>query len=309
MHSAPAMTAPRRPELLPLALFGAWWAITLGWWALAFASVTPATPDWLARTQYVCFGNLANGLPDAYGWTRLILAPTGLLAPLLAVHGRGLGRALRGLWARPVGRIAVALVAVLSLAEGAWVGQRVQAAWAIEAERLAPPGTPQPLPVDYPRQQRAAPAFRLTDQHGQAVSLRDLRGQVVYLTFAFAHCRSTCPLIVRRLVQAAGDAPALGARIVVITLDPWRDTPSALGAAARKWGLAEGGHLLSGTVPQVLGVLARYEMPAERDERTGDISHPGLVWVIDRAGRIVYLLNNPPRDWIVEAGRRAAALD
>jgi cytochrome oxidase Cu insertion factor (SCO1/SenC/PrrC family) len=295
-----------RFERVPLLLFVAWLGVTLGWWGLAFVTVSPSTPEWLARTQYVCFGNLADGLPDTYGWARLILAPLGMLAPLLAVHGRGIGQGVRAAWRRPAGRLLVCVLVALTLVEGAWVGARIRTGLAIDAERIALPSAPDGLPAAYPRLDRPAPDFRLVDQHGISVALGDLRGQVLYLTFAFAHCNATCPLTVRSMLQAARDSAGIGARPVVVTLDPWRDTPSALPGAAAQWGLEGLGSVLSGTVPQVLGVLARYELPTQRDPNTGDIAHPALVYVIDRSGRIAYVLNNPPPAWIAEAGRRAA---
>jgi protein SCO1 len=306
MEIAPA-PAPvsAQTERVPALLLAAWWAITLGWWGLAFLSLTPATPSWLARTQSVCFGTLANGLPDTYGWMRLLLAPLGLLVPLLVVHGRPLRGAVWALARGLLGRGLLLAVLCVTLAEGAWIGARVRAGLALEALPVAVAA--EALPEGYPRQARPAPEFRLLDQHGAAVSVASLRGQVVYLTFAFAHCSSTCPLTVHSLVQAARETAALGARPVVVTLDPWRDTPSALPALARQWGLQGLGSVLSGSVPQVLGVLARFDVPSERDAQTGNIVHPALVYVLDREGRIAYVFNNPPPGWIAEAGRRAAA--
>lgn len=300
------LSAPPRLERMPPLLLAGWWLVTLGWWGLAFASVTPATPEWLARTQSVCFGNLADGLPDAYGWMRLILAPLGLLIPLLVVHGAELARGARRAWAHPAGRVALGLLLAVTLAEGAWVGGRIRDGWIVAAAGRTLPSAPGGLPDGYPRLDRPAPDFRLVDQHGAAVGLADLRGRVLYLAFAFAHCSATCPLTVRSLVLAAQRSQAFGARAVVVTLDPWRDTPSALPGVAARWALGAGDVALSGTVPQVLATLARYEVRGQRDADTGDIAHPALVYVIDREGRIAYLLNNPPPDWIVSAGQRAA---
>lgn len=310
--SSPVL-ATRGREWVAVPLFAAWWAIAAGWWALAFVGVTPATPDWLARTQYVCFGNLSTGLPDTYGWMRLMLAPLGLLVPLTVVHGAGLrGALLRGWRAGSGRRLGLAgvllLLAGITLGEGLWVGSRIVAGLEIAAARSKLPTAAMPLPAHYPRLDRPAPAFALVAQQEQPLALADLRGQVVYLTFAFGHCNGTCPLTVRSMVLAAQDAPEVGARVVVVTLDPWRDRPSALATLALQWGLEPvGGYVLSGTVAQVLDVLARYAIPTARDPGTGDIAHPPLVYVIDRAGRIAYLLNNPGPDWIAAAGRRAAA--
>jgi cytochrome oxidase Cu insertion factor (SCO1/SenC/PrrC family) len=305
-ESAFSPALPPRAGTGALLLFVAWLAITLAWWALAFMAAGPATPPWLARTQSVCFGTLANGLPDSYGWTRLILAPLLMLAPLLAVHGRGIAGALGALWSRPLGRAALALLVALPLAQAGWVGSRVRAGLVVEDARGRLPISAESLPETYPRQNRPAPAFRLRDQHGRPVALADLRGQVLYLTFAFAHCTSTCPITVHSLVRATRASSDVGARAVVITLDPWRDTPAALPGLAAQWGLEGLGSVLSGSVPQVLEVLARYDVPTERDANTGNIVHPALVYVIDRAGRIAFLLNNPSVDWIVAAGHRAA---
>ena len=229
-----------------------------------------------------------------------------MLAPLLAVHGRGMLRVLRTAWRRTPARLLLCAVMALLLAEGAWVGARIRSGLSIDAQRGALPTAPEGLPETYPRLASPAPDFRLVDQHGRQVGLSDLRGQVLYLTFAFAHCSATCPITVHSLVLAARSSAAIGARAVVITLDPWRDTPSSLPSLAAQWNLEGLGNVLSGTVPQVLGVLASYQLPTQRDTETGDIAHPALVYVIDRNGRIAYLLNNPPPAWIAEAGRRAA---
>ncbi len=300
------MDASRTSSWLPLGLLGAWLAITMGWWALAFTAITPATPFWLARAQSVCFGTLANGLPDTYGWMKLIVPPLVLLSMLTVVHGAAWPPALAGLWRRAAGKAVFAAVLALLLVQGGWVVSRVQAGLAIDTARTVLPVAREPLPEHYPRRNLPAPPIALVDQHGASFSLERLRGEVVLLTFAFGHCTATCPLTVRSMVLAAQQETEHALRPVIVTLDPWRDTPGALKGIARKWELPEAGRMLTGPVSAVLDVLRRYEMVWERDERTGDIAHPPLVYVIDPAGRIAYLLNNPPPAWIAEAGRRAA---
>jgi cytochrome oxidase Cu insertion factor (SCO1/SenC/PrrC family) len=114
----------------------------------------------------------------------------------------------------------------------------------------------------------------------------------------FAHCQTLCPFIVATLKQGAPD----DAEILLVTLDPWRDTPSSLGAIAARWELPARFHVLSARgVDDVTRVAAAYGVTAARDERTGDITHPGLVFVIDRDGRLAYTFDNPPAAWIREA--------
>jgi cytochrome oxidase Cu insertion factor (SCO1/SenC/PrrC family) len=49
--------------------------------------------------------------------------------------------------------------------------------------------------------------------------------------------------------------------------------------------------VLSGQPEQVEHVLNRWRVPRVRNERTGDLSHPTLVYVIAPNGRIAYLVN------------------
>src|SRR5207302_10953472 len=44
-----------------------------------------------------------------------------------------------------------------------------------------------------------APDFTLTTQDGARMSLRDLRGKVVAVTFIYASCTDTCPLLTAKM--------------------------------------------------------------------------------------------------------------
>jgi protein SCO1/2 len=69
-----------------------------------------------------------------------------------------------------------------------------------------------------------APDFALRDQDGERVSMRDLRGQPVIVTFLYTTCEDTCPAqaqTVRGALDDLGeDVPA-----IAIAVDPPRDTP------------------------------------------------------------------------------------
>jgi cytochrome oxidase Cu insertion factor (SCO1/SenC/PrrC family) len=78
--------------------------------------------------------------------------------------------------------------------------------------------------------------------------------------------------------------------VLIITLDPWRDTPSRLGAMAAAWGIGGDARVLSGAPDTVDRVLNVWRVPRVRNERTGDLSHPSLVYVIAPDGRIAYVL-------------------
>jgi protein SCO1/2 len=145
------------------------------------------------------------------------------------------------------------------------------------------------------------------DQEGAAFDDRMLRGRTTILSFAFAHCAAICPALVEKVREAAGRLDdAGGAGLVLVTLDPRRDTPEALPALARHWNLPPQARLLSGDPSDVERLLDSLGVPRERDPGTGELVHPALVLVIDGAGRIAYTFHNPPVDWIVEGVHRVA---
>jgi protein SCO1/2 len=229
-----------------------------------------------------------------------------VLSFLLAVWGRPLADALGSVARRRAGRILLAALAVATGA-GAWaVTDRVAAAARFE-RALAPAA--EPLPEHYPRTADPAPPLRLVDARGEPFDLARLRGRPVLLTFAYGHCVTVCPLLVDALREARASYPGPAPPAVVVTLDPWRDTPRALPGLARAWKLdaAAGETLLSGPADEVRAVAQAYEVGFARDERTGEITHAGITFVLDPQGRIAYRFLGPPAHWLVEAARRLEA--
>ncbi len=69
-----------------------------------------------------------------------------------------------------------------------------------------------------------APDFNLTNQDGDTISMRSLRGSPVVVTFLYTTCEDTCPIQAQTvrgaLDQLGHDVPA-----IAIAVDPPRDTP------------------------------------------------------------------------------------
>jgi cytochrome oxidase Cu insertion factor (SCO1/SenC/PrrC family) len=281
----------------------AWLAITVMWWSLAFAPL-PAPPVWLAQARAVCFGSLPNGLPEPWGWGSLIVTPLAMLGFLLAVWGREVAADLRTLGSTLPGRVLISLLVTLPLLGLGWVASRIADARALE-DALRTDARVGGLPDHYPRGKEQAPPFGLVDQRGVWFGVEDAAARPVLVTFAFAHCRTVCPIVVDTVRQAAGEVAELDPVVVVVTLDPWRDTPGSLPGLARAWELDDPDtHVLSGEIEAVTDVLRGWNMPFERDPQTGDIAHPAMVHVIDPQGRLAYSFQNPPIEWVAEAARR-----
>jgi protein SCO1/2 len=291
----------RCPSRFALASLLAWLAITALWWSFAFAPL-PLPQETLAQARSVCFGTLANGLPDTYGWVLLVLGPASMLVFLLAVWWREVLATCRWLAAGRATRIAAVAVVALPLMGMGWVGQRVATGLRVGSLTTLR-GDVDPLPRDYPRLRDPAPALELVDGRGQSVRLEDLRGRVVLVTFAYGHCRTVCPVIVETVHRAVDRMEELAPTVLVVTLDPWRDTPRNLPGVAAAWRLDEmpDGRVLGGEVSEVVAALEAWNVPIARDSRKGDIAHPALVYLVDPQGRIGYSFLNPPEQWRVDA--------
>ncbi len=257
-------------------------AITAAWWALALWPASGVEPEWLARTRAACFGSTHGGLPDAGGWILLVGEPLGMVGVLVAVWGRSLALDLHAArsnrrW-QLVGVVATGIVVVgvgtagVRVARAAAVGP-----WGVASGPRAPT-----------KPDVIAPALTLTDQRGVPRSLADFRGQTVMLTFAFGHCSTVCPAVVSDLRAERRAAKRPDVPIVVITLDPWRDTPDRLATIAAHWELSPGDYVLSGSVTEVQRALDALGIARTRDERTGDLVHGTTVLILDPRGRIAW---------------------
>jgi protein SCO1/2 len=123
--------------------------------------------------------------------------------------------------------------------------------------------------------------FRLRDQDGKAVSLRQFRGRVVVLTFMYTTCRDTCPLTATQIRGALDDldhdVPALA-----VSVDPVNDTP----ARAKKFLFQRGlGHdrmrFLLGSRGQLQPVWKAYGIQPQGKS----FEHSAYVLLVDRHGR------------------------
>ncbi len=140
----------------------------------------------------------------------------------------------------------------------------------------------------------AAPAFTLTDIEGKKLSLADLRGRVVALTFIFTSCADTCPVLTAKLV---GIQRKLKSEMkpqvffAAITVDPERDTPEALRRYAQSHG-ADPAHwaFLTGSPAEIKEVTQRYGI-FHKKQPQGEVDHTFLTSLIDKQGtlRVQYL--------------------
>ena len=143
-----------------------------------------------------------------------------------------------------------------------------------------------PLPKDSVYQL----ALPLTDQHGRTADWRQHRGQPQVVAMFYTSCQYICPLIVdsgKAVEHALTPAEQANLGILLISMDPKRDTPATLMTVAKKRGLDASRWSLASPraddVRSVAGVLGvRYRQLAD-----GEFNHTSALLLLDREGRIV----------------------
>ncbi len=162
----------------------------------------------------------------------------------------------------------------------------------------------------------AAP-FRLTDQDGRAVTLESYRGTPVLLFFGYTQCPDICPLTLDKLARAIRDAgeKARDTRVVLVTVDPARDTPAVLKKYVARFGprvsgltgesaaLAEawrgyGAYVNPEPAPAPAAAHGGHGSehaghgPASDAPKAPQVAHSGVVYGIDREGNLQVVISD-----------------
>jgi protein SCO1/2 len=141
---------------------------------------------------------------------------------------------------------------------------------------------------------KPAPEFTLTNQYGKRLALKELRGKVLAVTFIFASCADTCPLLTAKMAGLQDRlGPVFGAKVffLSITVDPERDTPEVLKRYAEAYKANPGGWaFLTGTPAEIRDVAKRYGIYHKKTAR-GDVDHTFLTSLVDQSGtlRVQYM--------------------
>jgi len=149
---------------------------------------------------------------------------------------------------------------------------------------------PAPLPV-----YGVLPAFTLTNQDNQTVTLDALRGRVWIADVIFTRCAGQCPVMSSHMKDIQ-DAlpPELAVQLVSFTTDPDSDTPSVLKNYSARYGARPGQWtFLTGSKTElrraaVEGMkLSVMDKPSSQREDANDLFiHSEKFVLIDRSGRV-----------------------
>lgn len=137
-------------------------------------------------------------------------------------------------------------------------------------------------------QGRNLPALSLTNQNGEAVVLDQLKGQWSLLFFGYTFCPDICPATLAQLRQLKGMLSAeeqAKLRMVLVTVDPKRDTPQQLKQYLTYFDPAFQG--LTGEAADIQklanGVSIPY-IPADTSKENYTVDHSGNLVIIGPDG-------------------------
>lgn len=129
------------------------------------------------------------------------------------------------------------------------------------------------------------------------VRLSDLRGRPTVLFFGYTHCPDVCPLTLARVARAKElmkpDA-AERLQVVMVTVDPERDSPETTDAYARRFDPDFRG--LSGAreeIEQVASAFGIFHGRARGEAGEGErylVDHTASLLVLDEEGRVRMML-------------------
>jgi protein SCO1 len=145
----------------------------------------------------------------------------------------------------------------------------------------------------------------LTAHNGQRVSTAAFRGRALLLFFGYTNCPDICAPTLTKLsaVRQALGEDAERVQVLMITVDPARDTPARLAAFVPKFDSSFIG--LTGTSSEIAAVAREYKVayvePASAGKhRHHHIPHSGNVLVKDGKGslRLLFREDTPVADMV-----------
>ena len=134
-----------------------------------------------------------------------------------------------------------------------------------------------------------APDLTLEGSDGKAHKLSDWNGKVRLVFFAYTHCPDTCPLTLAALARQfeALKEPA-DLQVIMITVDPRRDTPARLKEYLTRFHRSFVG--LTGTPVQIARVSSAF-YAGYGSGLGGVVQHSDEVRILDKAGRFRAVYN------------------
>lgn len=136
--------------------------------------------------------------------------------------------------------------------------------------------------------------FHLTDNLGRPFSLHDLQGRPALIFFGFTHCPDVCPTTLAKLAQIKKQAALPGLRVVFVTVDPERDTPSRVGQYVHAFDSDFIG--VTGDPQTITRLAGQFGVAVNKVELPGGdytMDHSAVVFLLNDRGQIAGIFTPP----------------
>jgi len=183
---------------------------------------------------------------------------------------------------RPVQKTLLVLLALVALIFGLTVHRVLNQKGALDSATLADAG------IILLPQSRTLPEFNLIDQNGQRVFEKTLTGTWSLLFFGYTYCPDICPATLAELRELRSKlSPELldKLRVVLVSVDPGRDTPAQLAQYVGYFAADFQGW--SGELDQIQSLANRLGIPfipADTSKPGYTVSHSGNLAIIGPDG-------------------------
>jgi protein SCO1/2 len=130
----------------------------------------------------------------------------------------------------------------------------------------------------------------LVNSQGQTARLDVGRGHPTLVSMFYASCPTACPMLVgevQALEERLSPDELADLRVVLVSLDPDRDTPKVLAEAAERYGVDGARWTLNRTEDAHVRTLSALLDIQYRDLPDGEMNHSSILTLLDRQGRII----------------------
>lgn len=137
-----------------------------------------------------------------------------------------------------------------------------------------------------------ATGFALTDQYGKEVSLSQLAGNAVVLTFFDDKCVDVCPIVAHEIVTADASLGAQASRVdfVAVNLNPLHTSVKAVQEFSVNQGLSKlsNFYFLTGSVTALEHVWSAYHVTVQVAQKNQAILHSNTMYFLSPGAKMRY---------------------
>ena len=180
----------------------------------------------------------------------------------------------------------IAIIAVVAIGTGAWLSSLLTTTPAEPRTATVLPGA-----ADLPE-------FALLDQNGEPFGRDGFEGHWSLVFFGFTHCPDICPLTLQTLANAQQQLAAVGAdplpRIVLVSVDPERDTPEIMRDYIGYFGSGHTG--VTGALDELRKLTSSLGIFFAKSAIEGDsysVDHSSVVLLLNPEGQLHALFSAP----------------